>query len=107
GTKPKLATLGARKILEFYETIVHGKNTTESAALVEILSRSEDRHYNNIGGQLLVELRMAVLPVVKDLWESGDMEKIPTSILSKVVSILKTIAGGDQETGAGRRSDKT
>ena len=106
-TKPKLAALGARKILEFYENIVHGKNTTDSAALVEILSRSEDRHYNNIGGQLLVELRMAVLPVVNRVWESGDMEKIPTSILSKVVSILKTIAGADQESGAGRRSDKT
>ena len=106
-TKPKLAALGARKILEFYDNIVHGKNTTDSAALVEIVSRNQDRHYNNIGGQLLVELRMAVLPVVKALWESADMEKIPTSILSKVVSILKTIAGADQESGAGRRSEKT
>jgi E3 ubiquitin-protein ligase HUWE1 len=40
---------------------------------------------------------MAVLPVVRGLWESPLAEKTTTQVLSKIVDILKTIASADQE----------
>ncbi|KAK4140702.1 uncharacterized protein C8A04DRAFT_31792 [Dichotomopilus funicola] len=104
--KLQLVTAGMRKILEIYNVIANGKNVYESLAQTSLIPRSSDRSRDH-GHQLVVELRLAILPTVRKLWESDFAEKAPTSALSKVIDIMKTIAAADQETQAWRKTDKT
>jgi len=103
--KVRLATVGMKKILEIYHLIANGKNVNDSLSQTSLYPRNmhRDRDY---GHQLVVELRYAILPVVRKLWESDIAEKAPTPVLSKIIDILKTIAAGDQELSAWRKSDK-
>ncbi|KAK3683826.1 hypothetical protein B0T22DRAFT_262726 [Podospora appendiculata] len=104
--KPKLAILGMKKILEIYHLLVNGKNVSESLTQVHLAPQRSTDRTKEYGNQLVVELRMSVLPVVRKLWESELVEKTPPQVLSKIIDILKTIATSDQESNAYRRSDK-
>jgi len=106
-TKSKLAAVGMKKILEIYAVVVGGKNVTDSLAHTTMTQRTTEKG-KEYGAQLVVELRMALLPVVRKLWESEMLvEKLTTENLKKIIEILKTIASADQETNAYRRADKT
>jgi E3 ubiquitin-protein ligase HUWE1 len=104
--KVRLATVGMKKILDIYHVIVNGKNVNESLAQTSIISRSTDRN-RDFGNQLVVELRLAVLPTARKLWESELAEKAPTPVLSRLIDILKTISAADHESNVWRKSDKT
>jgi E3 ubiquitin-protein ligase HUWE1 len=104
--KVQLITAGMKKILGIYHVIVNGKNVYESIGQTSLFPRSTDRS-RDPGHQLIVELRLAILPTARKLWESDFAEKAPTPVLSKVIDIIKTIATADQETNAWRKSDKT
>jgi E3 ubiquitin-protein ligase HUWE1 len=104
--KLHLAAAGMKKILDIYHVIVNGKNVYESVGQTSLFPRSTDRS-KDYGHQLVVELRLAILPTARKLWESDFAEKAPTPALSKVIDIIKTIATADQETNAWRKSDKT
>ncbi|KAL2020129.1 hypothetical protein VTK56DRAFT_8734 [Thermocarpiscus australiensis] len=104
--KVRLATVGMKKILEIYHVIANGKNIYDSLSQTNLLPRSPDRS-RDLGHQLVVELRLAILPTVRNLWQSKLAEKAPTAVLSKIIDILKTIATADQESGAWHKSDKT
>jgi E3 ubiquitin-protein ligase HUWE1 len=107
-SKGKLAAIGMKKILDLYVLIVHGKNISDSVGHINLSQRSSDRRASDapIAPQLVVELRMAILPVVTKLWESPLVEKCSTQVLGKVIDILKTIATADMEANAYRRSDR-
>jgi E3 ubiquitin-protein ligase HUWE1 len=115
GSKGKFAAIGMRKILDLYVLLVHGKNITDSMASINLIPlrggdrRSDERRLElgQISSQLVVELRMSILPVIRKLWESDLVEKSTTVILAKVIDILKTICTAEQEASAYRRSDKT
>ncbi|KAK3304364.1 uncharacterized protein B0T15DRAFT_503638 [Chaetomium strumarium] len=104
--KMRLATAGMKKILEIYHTIVNGKCVYDSLSQINLVPRSPDRS-KDFGHQLVVELRLAILPTIRKLWESDFAEKAPSPALSKVIDIIKTIATADQESNAWRKSDKT
>jgi len=103
--KVQLITAGMKKILDIYHVIVNGKNVYESVSQTSLFPRSSDRS-RDLGHQLIVELRLAILPTARKLWESDFAEKAPTPVLSKVIDIIKTIATADQETSAWRKTDK-
>ncbi|KAL2169321.1 hypothetical protein VTG60DRAFT_6255 [Thermothelomyces hinnuleus] len=103
--KLHLITAGMRKILDIYHVIVSGKNVYESVGQTSLFPRSSDRSRDR-GHQLIVELRLAILPTARKLWESDFAEKAPTPVLSKVIDIIKTIATADLETNAWRKTDK-
>ncbi|KAK4152026.1 hypothetical protein C8A00DRAFT_35292 [Chaetomidium leptoderma] len=103
--KVRLVTLGMKKILEIYHVIVNGKNISESLTQTSLFLRSADRN-KDLGHQLIVELRLAILPTARKLWESDFAEKAPTPALSKVIDIIKTIVTADLESNAWRKSDK-
>lgn len=106
-SKGKLAAIGMKKILDLYALVVHGRNIVDSMGQINLYPRSADRRPDvQIGPQLVVELRMAILPVVSKLWESPLVEKSSAQVLNKIVDILKTIAGADQEAYAQRKSDQ-
>ncbi|KAK4166134.1 E3 ubiquitin-protein ligase TOM1-like protein [Cladorrhinum sp. PSN259] len=104
--KHRQATVGIKKILDIYLFVVNGKHVSDAWNHFSTFPRSESRN-RDLCHQLVVELRMAVLPVVRQLWESGLAEKAKTPVLSRIIEILQTAAAADHEANAYRKSDKT
>lgn len=107
--KLALATANLKAMLSMYNQLVNGKNITEALQTIGLTSRAErDRsrpdHFS--AGQLIVELRMAVLPTVRRLWESDLIEKGDSQIAEKVIDVIRLIAAADCEAGAVKRADK-
>lgn len=107
-TIPRLAAMAMKKILELYSVMVNPKNIMDSMSMYNFFPRSSDRRHDpQVGAVLLVEFRMAILPVVRELWESPLAEKVSAPTLSKIIDTLKSISSGEMEGGAYKRSDKT
>ncbi|KAH6656670.1 hypothetical protein BKA67DRAFT_511823 [Truncatella angustata] len=107
----KLATIGVKKILKLYAIVANGKTIAEAVGHTAFLGRSSSRSLENqIAPNLVVELRMTLLPVIQDLWKSPLIEneaKDSEEIANKVIDILKSISGVDgTEHGAYGRSEK-
>lgn len=104
----RLAGIGIKKILDLYALLVNGKNIIDSLAQINLYPRCADRRQDSqIGPQLVVELRAAILPPVKRLWDSELIEKKSSSgLLNKTVEILKAVATADHEEDAYSRGDK-
>ncbi|ERT03450.1 hypothetical protein HMPREF1624_01765 [Sporothrix schenckii ATCC 58251] len=99
-TKLYFAAIGMKSILDLYAVIVNPKNIQDSAGQVSVFSRSSERPYNQQpANQLVIETWMAVLPVVSELWQSPVLEKISTTVLSRLIEIMKTIASVDLDHG--------
>lgn len=97
----ELATAGAKNILSFYSQFVCGKNVTDAS---QTMSLSTGRQFS--APQFLVELRMAVLPTIRVLWESDLIEKGSSVISEKLIDVMRMITLADCENNAMRRSDK-
>jgi E3 ubiquitin-protein ligase HUWE1 len=106
--RSKVSALGIKQILTVYFTLVTGKNISEAAQTTVLGSRSE-RHGSRSEpfnfGQLVVELRAAILPMVRKLWESTLVETINYSIPNRLVDIIRAIAQADMEHGAHKRAE--
>ncbi|TAQ88206.1 hypothetical protein B7494_g3474 [Chlorociboria aeruginascens] len=108
-SKCELATVGVKNILDFYARIVHGKGVAESPQAQTMGTRG-DRALGKpeyfSPSQFLVELRVAILPVVRSLWNSDMIEKAPCQVSEKIIAVISAIAKADGEQGAFKRSDK-
>ncbi|OHE97086.1 HECT-domain-containing protein [Colletotrichum orchidophilum] len=94
----RVASFGLGKIFEFFAALVNGKNISDSTAQFGLLPRSTERRPDTpISHQIVVEVRMAVLPVIRETWESTLIEKLRPEAVAKVIEILKIISAGDQE----------
>ncbi|KUJ13456.1 uncharacterized protein LY89DRAFT_754201 [Mollisia scopiformis] len=107
--KLEFATAGVKQILKIYSQLVNGKNVTEAVQTIGLTSRSDRErgrpdHFSP--GQLIVELRMAILPVVRQLWGSDLIEKGDSQISEKLIDVIRLIAAADCEAGAVKRTDK-
>ena len=107
----ELAGVGVKKILDLYSLFVNGKVVGDSVAIVNFLQRSNNttdrRAESQIAHNLVVELRLAVLPIIQELWDSPLIEKNfkhSAAILGKIVTILKSISLADVETSADQRN---
>ncbi|KAI9737204.1 MAG: hypothetical protein M1818_005736 [Claussenomyces sp. TS43310] len=109
GVNLGLAALGTKKILNLYLLLVNGKNVAEATQSAILGSRSSgDRTRPEFfsPGQFLVEVRMAILPVVRQLWESDLVETDIHKISKQLIEILRTVALADHEGGSYKRVDK-
>ena len=107
----EVAVIGAKDVLSLYREIVTGKYVTDALqsqtmSMTNRAERDRSRTTSFNPNQFLVELRMAVLPVVRRLWESDLVEKAPSEISEKLIEVIRTIAIADCESGALKRSDK-
>ncbi len=108
-----LVGIGIKKILDLYSLLVNGKVVADATSLVNLLSRPNtgDRRVEaQVAHNLVVELRMAILPVVRELWGSPLIEKNgkhSAAILAKTISILKSISLAETENSAYQHSDKS
>ncbi|KAG4029287.1 hypothetical protein MFRU_016g00450 [Monilinia fructicola] len=108
--KFELATVGAKQILSLYGILVNHKHVIEGPQTLAMIPRNErdrDRPRSDpfTPGQFMVELRIAVLPTVRGLWESDLIEKAPSQISEKLIEVIRTIASTDGENGSVKRSD--
>lgn len=106
----ELATAGTSSILSLYSQMVNGRNLTEAVQTSALQNRAEREKRLELGdvfspAQLLVELRMAILPVVRNLWGSDLIEKGSSQISEKIIEVIRTIATADHEGGARKRGD--
>ena len=99
---------GIKIILTFYSQITTARNIIESQQTNGMSGQDRDREhpYYFSANQFLVELRMAVLPVVRSIWDSEFTDRASSSILKCLIGILGTILDAEHEHGALRRSDK-
>ncbi|ORY64156.1 uncharacterized protein BCR38DRAFT_208474 [Pseudomassariella vexata] len=103
----RLAVIAMKKILELYAVMVNGKVVHDSLGNITIFPRCDERRSEQLViPNLVVELRMAILPVMRELWESSLVEKVAAPILAKIIDILKAISQADNESQAYKRTDK-
>ncbi|ESZ95736.1 hypothetical protein SBOR_3890 [Sclerotinia borealis F-4128] len=106
--KIELATFGAKQILSFYGILVNSKHILEvpqTLAMIPRNDRDRDRSHTFSPGQFVVELRMAILPTVRGLWQSDLIENAPSQISEKLIEVIRTIASTEGESGAIKRSE--
>lgn len=98
---------GIKIILTLYSQITNAKYIVE-ATQTTVLANDRDREKADYfsPAQFLVELRMAILPVVRSIWESDFVDKASSSIVKCLIEILRTVLEGEHEHGAFKRSDK-
>ncbi|KAL8736491.1 MAG: hypothetical protein Q9166_000283 [cf. Caloplaca sp. 2 TL-2023] len=99
---------GIRVILNLYTRISAPKIIMESQQTAIIQSSDRDRgqaHYF-LPPQFLVELRMAILPVVRSIWDSDFVDKAASPIVKWLIEILRVGLESSEEQGAYKRGDK-
>lgn len=99
---------GIKIILTFYTQVTNSKyivDATQTSALESNSREREQPHYFS-AAQFLVELRMAVLPVVRKIWNSDFVDKASSSIVKCLIEILKIVLDSEHEHGAFKRSEK-
>ena len=98
---------GIKIIFAFFAEIVSGKNIVDSNQTQSMTSSERDRDLSDYfqPGQFLVDLRMEILPMVRDFWNSEFGVKSTSSVVKRLVDILRSCLDGEYETGAIRRPD--
>lgn len=90
---------GLKIILTFFSEVTTARESSQTQALLSG-DRERDRSDYFHPGQFLVDLRMEVLPIVRELWSSDFVEKASSSIVKCLVEILRSILDGEHENGA-------
>ena len=101
----KTSTRGMHVILEFYIHVLNHRSivdASQSQAMQTAESRPGHAFYFN-PHQFLLELRMAVLPVAKILWESTFVEKADSLIIRNLIEIMKILLDASEEHGTPRQ----
>lgn len=98
---------GIKIILNFFTQITSNSITEASQALALTSSdrNRESAHFFS-PPQFLVELRIAVLPIVRSIWNSEFVDKASGSIVKCLIEILRIVLDGSGEQGAFKRGDK-
>ena len=97
---------GIKIILTLYSQITNPKYIIEASQTAVMSDRDREKADYFSPAQFLVELRMAVLPVVRTIWEADFVDSASSSIVKSLIEILRTVLEGDHEHGAFKRSDK-
>ena len=99
---------GIKIILNFYTQITSSKCILEASQTVAIASNDRDRGHPHFFSppQFLVELRMAVLPEVRSIWDSDFVDKASSPIIKNLIEILRIVLDAGEEQGAFKRGEK-
>ena len=97
-----IADVGLKNVLSILEHLTSAKSIVESGQSnsFKVVERSKPYHYNP--AQFLLELRLAILPFVRMVWDSSYAEQSSKAVLEKLIAIFRHILGGDQEQDADR-----
>lgn len=98
---------GIKIILAFFAELASGKNIVDSSQTQAMTSSERERDRPDFfqPGQFLVDQRMEILPIARDLWNSEFAVKSSSSVVKCLVDILRSSLDGEYETGAARHSE--
>ncbi|KAJ5101659.1 hypothetical protein NUU61_003881 [Penicillium alfredii] len=99
---------GVKIILALFSELASGKSIVESGqtqALTSHHERDRDRPDYFQPGQFLVDLRMEILPMALDMWNSDFVTQSSSPVVKCLVDILRSSLDGEYETGAAHKSD--
>ncbi|CEJ62347.1 Putative Complex: by two-hybrid S. cerevisiae TOM1 interacts with KRR1 [Penicillium brasilianum] len=99
---------GIKIILALFSELAAGKSIMESnqtQALSSHHDRDRDRHDYFQAGQFIVDLRMEILPMAQDMWNSEFATQSSSQIVKCLVDILRSSLDGEHEQGAAHKSD--
>ena len=99
---------GIKIILALFAELASGKNIVESnqtQALTSHHERDRDRHDYFQPGQFIVDLRIEILPMAQNMWNSDFAIQSSSPIVKCLVDILRSSLDGEYETGAAHKSD--
>ncbi|KAJ5138802.1 uncharacterized protein N7515_003650 [Penicillium bovifimosum] len=99
---------GIKIILGLFADFTGGKTIVESTQ-TQTLTTSHERDrgrpdYFQVG-QFLVELRMEILPMARDMWNSDFATQSSSPIVRLLIDIMRSSLDGEYETGAVRKAD--
>ncbi|CAG8876549.1 unnamed protein product [Penicillium nalgiovense] len=99
---------GIKIILGLFADLTAGKfivDSSQTQALTSHPERDRDRPDYFQPGQLLVELRMEILPMAKDMWNSDFATQSSSPIVRLLIDIMRSSLDGEYESGAARKAD--
>lgn len=98
---------GIKIILAFFAELASGKNIIDSSQTQAMTSSERERDRPDFfqPAQFLVDQRMEILPIARDLWNSEFAVKSSSAVVKCLVDILRSSLDGEYETGAARHSD--
>ncbi|KAK9246420.1 hypothetical protein V1506DRAFT_457070 [Lipomyces tetrasporus] len=101
-------TFGDVVVLQIFSTLVNMKSVLDSSQTGSLAMKERDRdrpeYFNQ--NQFLVELRLAVLPTIKKLWESEELLNASSPVLKILIGILASIMNADGESGCIASGDR-
>ncbi|CAK7216830.1 E3 ubiquitin-protein ligase tom1 [Sporothrix bragantina] len=101
------AAHGMSTILDLYAVVISLKSLQESSNSVSVFRGIPERQFlYPTSSQLTMEIWDAVFPVITELWQSPVLEKISTSVLSRLVEIMKTITTSNLQNTAFSRTNR-
>ncbi|OJJ64397.1 hypothetical protein ASPSYDRAFT_1155817 [Aspergillus sydowii CBS 593.65] len=98
---------GIKMILGFFAELSSGKSIVDSSQTQAMASNERDRGRPDYfqAGQFLVDLRMDILPIAREMWNSDFATQSTSSVVKCLVDILRSSLDGEYETSAARQSD--
>lgn len=97
------ASVCIERFLRLFHKLVKSKTIMDSPQTSSMFSK-QDRLLQGVNkfvpSQLVVEVRMAILPSARMLWESEVVERGPNQIAKELTQVIRIIASGDGEGGA-------
>ncbi|KAL3479873.1 hypothetical protein BJX99DRAFT_53548 [Aspergillus californicus] len=98
---------GIKIILSFFAELASGKSIVNSSQTQSLNSNERERgrldYFNQ--GQFLVDLRMEILPIARNMWNSDFATQSTSSVVKCLVDILRSSLEGEHEDGAVRLAD--
>ncbi|KAJ5567262.1 hypothetical protein N7535_006568 [Penicillium sp. DV-2018c] len=99
---------GIKIILGLFADLTSGKfimDSSQTQALTTNHERDRERSDYFQPGQFLVELRMEILPMARDMWNSDFATQSSSPIVRLLIDIMRSCLDGEYETGAARKTD--
>ncbi|CAK7273051.1 E3 ubiquitin-protein ligase tom1 [Sporothrix epigloea] len=100
------AATGMRTILDLYAVVMNPRNLLDSTNQVSVFRGIPRQFLYPTSDQLAIEIWDSVFPVISDLWQSPVLEKISTTVLSRLVEILKIITMSNSSFSSYTRTDR-
>lgn len=99
---------GIKIILALFSELAGGKSIVDSSQTQALTSHQErDRSSPDYfqPGQFVVDLRMEILPMAQEMWNSEFATQSESSVIKCLVDILRSSLDGEYENGAAHEAD--
>lgn len=94
----KYATSAISQILDVYSALTHSKVIIEACGTYALQWPRERAHISaTFAPQFVLEFRAIVLPQITKLWQSSLMERLPDTLVKRILETLKVVTQSEHE----------